>query len=309
MASKGAAPVRKPGKNGSLTVVDLSDPRQPAIVGAVRGLANAEAVAVRGHLCLVGGSLGLHVIDVRDPARPSLAATLPLPPATSVNEIVLCGNVALCADKAGFVRLVDVADPVRPRLLGSVDTLRNGGLDTPHDLGVHGRMVYVLNHHKCPYAAHMAAYRAFDDDGVMMDADTWDVMWTFGDPDLTHSNRMEIQGEYLYVGFGSLHVFDLREPGAPKRVAVVDSAVERITGMAVHGSHLLVAGDDRVEVFDMAEPEALRPVELLKDGRRLAVRDTQGAHGLDAFRAGDGASYVAVASQGTGALVLLRLPP
>ena len=110
------------------------------------------------------------------------------------------------------------------------------------------------------------------------------------------------------MGFDSIHVFDLRSLTQAKRRAIVDSAIQRITGMAVHDNHLLVAGDEYVQVFDVTDPTNVRPLHLLEDERWLAVKDSQGAHDLEVFSTGDDRVYVAATSQGTNALGLFRIP-
>lgn len=78
--------------------------------------------------------------------------------------------------------------------------------------------------------------------------------------------------------------------------------------MAVHENHLLVAGNEYVQVFDVTDPANVRPLRLLEDKRWLAVKEHQGAHDLDVFSTGDGWEYIAVTSQGTNALGLFRFP-
>jgi hypothetical protein len=78
----------------------------------------ALAVAVAGHHIFVADRLaGLQIVDVADPAKPRLVATLDTPGAAL--DVALQGPLAFVADGDRGVRVVDVSEPAAPRALGA----------------------------------------------------------------------------------------------------------------------------------------------------------------------------------------------
>jgi len=107
-----------------LTVIDISDPAAPTVVGYVDTPGWAQDVAVMGQLALVADGLaGLQVIDVSDPRQPRRLGEL----ATGGNAVAVAvadSRVLVAAQQGGLV-LVDVTDPGQPRMIASVDTWRD----------------------------------------------------------------------------------------------------------------------------------------------------------------------------------------
>ena len=111
-----------------LDVYDVSNPAEPTKVGALDlPMFQNEDVATNGEILLMSRdqSLGLarlYVIDIRDPANPSILSTLETTDRTEVLGAI--GHTATCIDDcrwawlAGWSRgidLVDLRDPAKPR--------------------------------------------------------------------------------------------------------------------------------------------------------------------------------------------------
>ena len=159
------------GTGNSLTILDISNPTAPTIVGTLKdanALFGAHGVAVSGSYvyvaaqgCLSGQpctsqSVGnsLVVIDASNPANPAIVSTLrnsSLPvPWTGTNAlqhacgIAVSGNYAyITASYAHRVTIVDISDPVHPMIVGSVQD--SNLLQVPVDVAVRGGYAYVVN--------------------------------------------------------------------------------------------------------------------------------------------------------------------
>jgi len=108
------------GERGFL-VIDVADPRAPAIVGSASTADAPHDIVVSGNLAFVavGGNewRGLEIFDVSDPVAPRLAGRCELP-GSPVVRVSLDGDHALVTTSVWGVIVVDVSDPARPYLAG-----------------------------------------------------------------------------------------------------------------------------------------------------------------------------------------------
>jgi hypothetical protein len=112
------------GPEGGLTgtrgieVVDISDPRAPAIIGSL-DLPGDESyrimLAARGRYLYAGSEYGIRVIDVGNPRNP--VNITPSPIGGSTESMALRGSELLAANYAGIARF-DLSDPAAPREAG-----------------------------------------------------------------------------------------------------------------------------------------------------------------------------------------------
>ncbi len=111
---------------GDLTVVDVSAPAGPVVLGTVRLLPpnneqNWKELQVWGDHVLVGSGVqtpyGWSLVDIRDPGAPVLLG--PLPAALQNGDLVRSGDVA-CVVRGDSLLTFDVTDPWRPVTLGAI---------------------------------------------------------------------------------------------------------------------------------------------------------------------------------------------
>ena len=126
------------GLSDSFRIFDIADPAAPAQLGVLEQ-PNLGVFDLWGDFAYVGKSPGyLLVIDCSDPAAPRVENTLPPAPGMPQYVAIACdaGRLnAVMRDYAGFhsVRILDLADPAQPVLLGAL----TGDLDL-HGLAVAG---------------------------------------------------------------------------------------------------------------------------------------------------------------------------
>lgn len=111
-----------------LQILDVSDPTWPVFVTNLPTDGDANAVAIDGDLLVVATDAGLAVYDRTDPLAPvHLATSPPLGPGGDA-AVCLRGTLAYVSEPQFGVRVLDLAAPFEPQLVGTWE------LDSP-DLG------------------------------------------------------------------------------------------------------------------------------------------------------------------------------
>ena len=106
------------GERGSLQIVDVSDPANPAGVGAVTGRSFYDVMAVG--TTVYGAALGggLRIYDASDPAAPAELGVVTVS-GGSVLSVDVAGSTAYVAAGGAGLRVIDVSDPAAPAIVGS----------------------------------------------------------------------------------------------------------------------------------------------------------------------------------------------
>jgi hypothetical protein len=109
--------------NSGLLVLDISDPRDPFIVGSESTASPAKDVAVSGGYAYVAvRDILLQIIDVTDPLNPSTTGSL-AELGLSASCVTVAGEYAYvgATEFVGSARLkvIDISDPLSPQVVGS----------------------------------------------------------------------------------------------------------------------------------------------------------------------------------------------
>ena len=100
--------------DGGLSIIDVSNPAAPAVLGSTPIPGGARGVDFYGgHFAAVVGSGGLTVVDVNDPASPLIVSTLPIDQA---NTVAVTGSTAVVATSTALVG-VDLTNPLFPQTI------------------------------------------------------------------------------------------------------------------------------------------------------------------------------------------------
>lgn len=106
---------------GTFSVLDISDPTHPKLVGQLRGLGNTRQLVVRGQTAFVTARQdGLWMVDVSDASNPGLIGHYDT--VEMATGIWVSGNVGFIATRCYGVEIVDVSDPARVRYLSTLKT-------------------------------------------------------------------------------------------------------------------------------------------------------------------------------------------
>jgi hypothetical protein len=106
--------------NRGLVVVNLDDPTQPRVVGALGApdLDEPRAITIQFRYAFVSDVRGLRVVDVTRPEQPRLAATLDIPEA---GDLYVARTYAYVPAGSHGLAIVDVETPTKPFLLQMFD--------------------------------------------------------------------------------------------------------------------------------------------------------------------------------------------
>jgi hypothetical protein len=98
---------------GVLQVVDVQQPAQPRLLGALTlpGVPH-RLVVLPPYVLVASGAAGLHVLDLTQPSLPQLRTTVPI--AGQALDIVLTGHMAYIAAMEGGIQEVDCRTPLQP---------------------------------------------------------------------------------------------------------------------------------------------------------------------------------------------------
>jgi hypothetical protein len=253
-------------------------------------------VQVQGGYAYVTHNSGVAVYDVRDPARASRVASIP---AGVVVGLHVVGDVAYAAGYRGQLVLVDVANPVAPRILSVFDGLTRankvlvdlpvayvtqdqGGLaivdvENPSaptlvarlDLGgegkgltKHGNMVYV--------AVRGRGLVTVDVSDPAHPVQLGTV------PNTGCARSLDVQGDFLYMGChtGRKAVFDVSEPASPRELNAFDDGGEAVADYQ--------RGPQLWDITDASRPRLLLQAEGFEahsafyDGSHVYLADVAG---------------------------------
>jgi hypothetical protein len=172
------------------------------LVGHING--DFSAVAVQGNYAYAGMGINFVVVDISQPAMPTVVASLSLPAALS--DINIQNDYAYIADREAGLRVVDVGDPTTPVEVGfySMPSV------SASKVAVVGSYAYV--------ATIIGGLQIVDvsDPTNPVQVGFIDIPW---------ATSVAVAGEYAYVGdYGTgLLVVDVSDPSAPEQVGVYDT--------------------------------------------------------------------------------------
>ncbi|MEZ4387218.1 MAG: hypothetical protein R3D98_06505 [Candidatus Krumholzibacteriia bacterium] len=256
-----------------LEIVDISQPENPSILGAVDTPGSAFSVAIAGDYAYVADDNGgLQIVDVSNPQSPALVASVAMP--GHVRGVCIAGSHAYVAEANPHrCEVIDIADPLHPLLVGGTD-MPEGATDVAvagdHAFVAAGysglQVVDIADPQNPSIVGEIATARAAA--AVVLKGDRAYVGGGSGDPN----------------GSGSLHVMDIADPRNPRQLGeVATSSVTK--DVAVSGGLAFVAGYHSglqvVDVSDAANPTLLG---------RVGVGQAFSGYGVDV--SGDYAYFV-----------------
>lgn len=261
---------------------------------------------VRADLAYVGIGPRLVIIDVHDPTRPvRIGETEPL--GHVISDIALEGSFAFVSTYYGGFKVVDIADPAQPRLVGehALDPYYDAGVSVAardgyafvlhRDSGLH---VFDVSDPTAPeqVSAYEFTGSLHEADDIAIAGDiayviTWSrlVLLDIGDPyhprfisdlPMGATSQIEIDGDYAYIVGYSLLVVDVSQPQTPFIAAEFPDL--QGWGLALAPDRLYVQATwtgNRMTVIDRTHPTQLvwrgwTPMESAHGGG-MAVAGTQ----------------------------------
>jgi hypothetical protein len=304
--------------SGYLTVFDVTDPLHPVDIGAY-GTIGVVSVQ-QGLAYQASGGAGLRVVDVRALSTPVLNGSFVNGAAV---DFAPMGDYGLLTGDSSL-RVVDLADPARLRVVGSVTTT------TPTNrIAVSGSYAYVTQQAILdPNLNRLAGggLAIFD----VSDPLTLTQTGFFATSNGYGLGPVAVSGRYVYAvdifsindtrPMDTLYIIDVANPAAPVQVGSY-KAPGWIVDMAVQGQHMyLITVNDELLVLSLANP--VQPVmvgflgmtDYQDRAKSLAVagnyayvgfdaRSSLWRHLLQVIDISDPTQPVVVSSQGDGGVI------
>ena len=256
------------GTGNSLTIVDISNPSAPNVVGTVTNtnvapdiLFGAYHVAVQGNYAYVAyqGLLtgqptgpdtsegGFAVIDITSPSGPKFIANidnsqLTTPPYVNAlqhaTSVAIEGNTAfVTAFYNQALTAIDISTPTAPHLVGTLNHPTFGGvaaLPDPNDVQVAGSYAYVASQGGSTQV--QLAIVNITHPAAMS------VVSTFSNSILSNAYTVRVNGSFAYVAAansaGTVAEIDVSNPASPQLTSYVQDPAHlySVTGLSVDSS-------------------------------------------------------------------------
>lgn len=259
----------------TLQIYDRTSTSVPVATGSLEFGVDNRDVDVAGGLAYVIDDYQyfLRIVNVANPAVPWLVSELRIP--MNMNEVVVRDGFAYIAG-GNELAIVDVTIPAAPRRVARVQ-----GQSYVRGIVLRGSLAY-----------------ATESNGILIldisDPAAPQVIGRCRSESIADANSVALVGDLAYVAAdrygrydGSLSVFDVGDPAAPRFLSVINLP-SRVESVVAHGSWLYVMGGEAgIHLVDIAQPRAPRYMG--------AVKTVSGTHRADVV---DDLLYVADGESG-----------
>ena len=272
------------GYNIGFRALDISDPTNINMVGIYAPAAGH--VLISGDLAYVAYN-GLTILDVSNPARPSLIGRHYMPAITF--DFAITGDFIYAANDTSGLRVIDVSDPENPDEVFEfdVDQVASGASVTDDDqylfLTAGDILVFDITNPSNPehlvtypgstyqlFILGNYAYALRWDEGIVVldkiditDPQEITILGTYVTEEWT-AQQLFVSGDYCYLTvreYGGLHVINVSDPENMHEVGYYDTPGTAYN-LTVAGNLVFVADGTNLSIYDCSE--ALYILEPLK---------------------------------------------
>ena len=219
-----------------LSVLDVTDPNAPALIGNSAPLGDAiQTIELSGTLAyVVNGSDGFHIMDISDPQAPFEVGFLDTP--QSALDVKVSGDYAFVAAAWAGLRIIDISQPAQPVEIGFYDTLSQ-----THALAISGTSIFLAD--------------GGDGLRVINAADPFaPVEMGFYDTP-GYANDVAINGERAYVADNlEMRIVDISDPANPVEIGHYKSIYSSAYRVEVSGNLVLIGAMSMLDVVDCSDP-------------------------------------------------------
>jgi len=231
------------GEGSALTVLDVSNPTRPVVLGRVDNCGGWVQVR-NGLACTVGGIHGFKIADVTNPSSPTLRGSYP----KYAVGVFVSGTSAYIASADDGLLIVDVTNPSSPTLLGSYDTPFAAS-----DVSVSGDMAYVVD------GTSLQIIDVANPSSPVLRSSyptaSWGYAWNGFVSDrvaYVTASRGGFTGEPAYATFLAI---DVANPAAPKLLSQYVTAGRGGGVFVSHGFAYVMLGQG-LHIFDIRNPSS-----------------------------------------------------
>ncbi len=227
------------GEGLRLTVLDVSDPSQPIVLGKSAFLPAAirDLVVVGETAYIADDDGGLRILDISNPALPLEVGDYP---ADSIEKVTVAGDLAFLAagysDGGGELRIINIQNPAAPVLLGTYFSPADIG-----DVAVVGTLAYFND---------TTGLRILDihDPTTPTEINFYPVTGGL--------QSFQVAGDqaFLAAGANGLRILDLNDPAHPQEIGAYDSPGTAVA-VDVFGSEAYLAdGPGGLQILNVNQP-------------------------------------------------------
>lgn len=238
-------------------------------VGRYNTDGTAQDVFISGNTAYVAdGSSGLQIVDVSDPASPSLLGSYDTPGTAS--GVYISGNYAYVADGSSGLQVIDVTDPANPTLF---NTYSEGNYEKLSDLSDLNNTIYESNLPDSLVAVYDSTTMNWD----VLDLDDPSSISSFFDdffvnllfPNASFPNALSaskdayISGDYTYVADGASGLQIVSVDNLISSVLTGSSITatsydtpDTASDVSVSGNFAYVADNSGLAIIDVSDPSA-----------------------------------------------------
>ena len=224
----------------TLSVIDLSDPVRPSVLGTLTAPGRIWGLHVAGqYVYLAGGLNGLHIVDVSNPDNPTLLSTHQTP--GQVLDVTTSGDIAMVPNLMTGLELVDISDRTEPLLLFTQDTP-----GYQWGIGGKGSKVYVVDQ---PSGLHL-----FD----ISDPTAPAALGIHFTEQRAQTVALDTNNHayVVYARSGLVEILDVTDAANPYVIGSYQSG-EQFQRVALQGfTMVLPLGKTGIEIVDVSNPES-----------------------------------------------------
>ncbi len=240
--------------DGSLRVIDVSDPANPTEVGFCGIYSPRDVCVSESYAYLADSQAGLRIMDISDPTNPYVAGTYNTD--DYAIGVYASGSYAYVTDNDSLL-IVDISDPANPTLVGSFDN----GYHFASDVYVSGNYAYAG-----------AQFNNLKGGILILDVSDPENPFELGFYELTQDwfwvEECVVSGSYAYLalwfpakmrgnsgrGGDVFEIVDVSDPSNPFRVGVCELPSIAM-GVSLAGNYAYVAGwEHGLRIIDISDP-------------------------------------------------------
>ncbi|KND47938.1 MAG: hypothetical protein AB199_04240 [Parcubacteria bacterium C7867-004] len=273
---------------GNFTQLASGNPTQKGVYNTT---GNAGTSVIVGKYAYVADdTAGLQIIDVSNPALPTLVSTLDT--SGFATDIAVAGKYAYISDYAGGLKVIDISNPISPILVGTYST----GAFAYFSLAVSGKYAYVVD-------ITGATMIVID---ISNPAAPVGVASLSG---LSSPQDIQVVGKYAYIAdnFSGLRIVDISNPLAPRLISTTDTPWLAY-GVYVSGKYAYIGDGDTpaggikiIDISNAASPSVVGALDTTGNAKGIYVsgRYAYVADGSSGIQVIDVASSTAPSLVGT----------
>lgn len=224
--------IRGSGTN-NFTVVNVSNPAAPTVVGNLTLAGNPANITIAGNYAYIANGADtteFQVVNITNPATPALAATLDLVGTANATGVYVNGNTAYVTravsttTSSNELTFINIATPTTPTVAGGY----NNNSFTMSEVYVSGNYAYVAT---TSTSAEMLVVNVSNLASPTLTA-------TYNPAGLSGATTIAGFGTTMLVGYGAyFDIVNVATPTTPTRLGVYSTATTNITDIDVDSSN------------------------------------------------------------------------